>query len=355
MQIEKTFFGKTKDDKAIDCYKLISSDGSYVSILNYGLIIQKLVVPNKNNDLVNVVLGYNSLRDYEDYSPYYGCIVGRYAGRIANGQFTINQKTCPLDKQDGKLTLHGGTKGFNQKIYSANAYLLDDKAIVEFSTTSAHLEQGFPGELTLKVVYTFDETKQLSIEYFAETTEDTIISLTNHSYFNLTGNYSNINNQMLYINADKRMTLADDMCPNGICAVDAVFDFRIAKPIGQYLADKALKATKGYDHPYKLNKNEDVEIILADNDSGIKLAIETTEKCVVLYTQNYLAEKPTVYDDIKIAPHHAVCLETQYYPNSINIKGLEKVLRKGELYHEKTVYHFGLINSDYSVVNKSAD
>ncbi len=343
MKIEKHYFGTTKGGEVVDCYRLIASDGAYVNVLTYGLIVQKLVVPNRDNALVNVVLGYDNLRDYEEHSPYYGCIVGRYAGRIAAGQFSLGGKTYPLDKQDGKLTLHGGSKGFNQKVFAAQTRQLDDKASVEFTARSAHLEQGFPGELTLKVVYTFDEDKTLTIEYFAETTEDTIITLTNHSYFNLTGSYGNIYDETLYIDADRRMTLASDMCPNGLTAVDRVFDFRKPKRIGAFINDAALMRTRGYDHPYALNKKENVEIVLFDNVSGIKLAVATSEKCVVFYSQNYLADKPFVYDDITIDTHCAVCLETQYYPNGINIDGLRKVLKKGERYNEKTVYKFSTV------------
>ncbi len=342
MNIEKHFFGTTKYGEVVDGYKLIAADGSYVNVLTYGLIVQKLVVPNKDNALVNVVLGYDNLRDYEEHSAYYGCIVGRYAGRIAAGQFSLNGKTYPLDKQDGKLTLHGGSKGFNQKVFTAKAHKLDDKASVEFTARSAHLEQGFPGELTLKIVYTFDEEKNLTIEYFAETTEDTIITLTNHSYFNLTGNYGNIYDETLYIDADRRMTLAIDMCPNGLTAVNHVFDFRKPKRIGQFINDESLENTRGYDHPYELNKKENVEIVLFDNDSGIKLEVATSETCVVFYSQNHLADKPFVYDDIAIDRHSAVCLETQYYPNGINIDGLQKVLKKNDCYNEKTIYKFSM-------------
>ncbi len=344
MNIEKKYFGTTKDGTDVDSYKLISSDGSYVTIITYGLIVQELVVPNKHNELVNVVLGYNTIREYEDYSPYYGCIVGRYAGRIESGEFIIDDKKYELDKQDGLITLHGGTNGFDKKVFDAQAKIEEDKAVVEFKAISKHLDQGFPGELALKVVYKFDEKKNLSIEYAADTTVDTVVSLTNHSYFNLTGSYGKIYDEILFINANRRMTLSEDMCPNGLVDVDEVLDFRKPKRIGDYIKDDKLLLTKGYDHPYELNKTDDIEIVLIDEYSGIKLEIETTEKCVVFYSQNYLCEKPFVYDEISIDIHSAVCLETQYYPNSINIDGLKKVLKKGDEYNSKTVYRFGLID-----------
>lgn len=343
MQVIKENFGKTKDGRDVEAYKMMAEDGSYVRILNYGLIIQKIEVPDKNGKLENIVLGFDDVSTYEKAKAYYGAIIGRYSGRLANGRFELDGKTYETAKQDGKVTLHGGIEGFDRKMFDCEASVNGDKAVLECYYTSADGEEGFPGELKLKVIFTFNNKKELGIRYLATTDKDTIVNITSHSYFNLGGKYQKIYKEKLYVNADEVMTFDENQAPNGFEAIIPAADFNEIKRIGDNIFDKSLEKTKGIDHIFKLKKDKDVEIVLLDEESGRKIEVETTGRAVVVYTQNFLDEITWVYDKIELENHCAVCLETQDFPNAINIKGYEKVLRVGETYDESTVYKFGLV------------
>ncbi len=346
MKVIKDNFGKTNDGRLVNSYKMMASDGSFVTVLSYGLIIQSIEMPDKDGNLENIVLGFNDISTYEKAVSYYGAIIGRYSGRLANGSFQIDGKTYNTTKQNSKVTLHGGEVGFDKKIFDCNYRVEDDKAVLECEYVSADLEEGFPGELKLKVIFTFDEDKNLNIRYLATSSKDTIVNITSHSYFNLTGNYGKIYDEKLYVNAEEIMTFDDNQAPNGFEPIFDAVDFRQMKKIGADMLSGALDKTKGIDHIFKLKKEKDVEVVLQDDKSGRKIEVETTGECVVVYSQNYLDKIEWVYDEIPIQNHSAVCLETQYFPNAINIKGYEKVLRKGELYDESTTYKFGLLNDE---------
>ncbi len=343
MQVIKENFGKTNDGRKVEAYKMLSSDGSYIRILNYGLIIQKIEIPDKNGKLENIVLGFNDISMYEKAKSYYGAIIGRYSGRLAGGCFEIDGKTYKTAKQDGNVTLHGGIEGFDRKIFDCEANVSGEKATLECSYISADGEEGFPGELKLKVIFTFDENKEFAIRYLATTNKDTIVNITSHSYFNLGGKYKKIYGEKLFVNADEVMTFDENQAPNGFEPIIPAVDFNELRNIGDNIFDKSLEKTRGVDHIFKLKKDRDVEIILIDEESGRKIEVETSGRAVVVYTQNFLDDITWVYDKVELKNHSAVCLETQDFPNAINIKGYERVLRVGETYDESTVYKFGLV------------
>ncbi len=343
MRVIKESFGKTKNGNEVKAYKMMAKDGSYVTILNYGLIIQKIVVPDKNGKLENIVLGFDDIATYEEATSYYGAIIGRYSGRLAGGRFEIDGKTYETAKQNGKVTLHGGLEGFDKKKFDCEAKESGNEAILECSYISSDGEEGFPGELDLKVIFTFTENKEFTIRYIATTNKDTIVNLTSHSYFNLGGKYQTIYDQKLYVNANEIMTFDENQAPNGFEAIIPAVDFNEMRRIGDTIFDESLEKTRGVDHIFKLKKDKDVEVVLIDEESGRKIEVETTGRAVVIYTQNFLDEINWVYDKIKLKRHCSVCLETQDFPNAINIKGYERVLRVGETYDESTVYKFGIV------------
>ncbi len=344
MMICKERFGKTSNGEVVYRYSLTASDGSKVSVLSYGATIQKILVPNKYGDLVNVVLGFDDLSSYEKAMSYYGATIGRCAGRIANSSFELGGTSYELSKNDDKFTLHGGFAGFDKKIFTCNTRFEKGKAILDCDYLSPDMEEGFPGNLKLRVSFTFDENKNLEIRYTAISDKDTYLNITNHSYFNLSGKFSKIYDEKIFVNADEMMSFDDSQVPIGFEGVSETLDFRTAKKIGDSILHPSVAATAGVDHIFKLNKDKDIEVALLDESSGIKLEVETSEKAAVIYTQNFLDEKiDTVYDDIKIANHSAVCVETQYFANAMNISGYERVLKASKIYDEYTVYKFGII------------
>ncbi len=342
MKILKENFGKTSGGEQVERYTLENKKGERVSVLSLGLIVQKLEVKNKNDEIKNVVLGFNDVATYEKGQAYYGAIIGRYAGRIADGKFEINGEKYQVPTK-GTTALHGGIMGFDKKLFAINSYEKDGEAILECAYTSPDMEEGFPGELHLKVFISFNEESELKFRYVAKSDKDTIVSLTNHSYFNLTGKYAKIYDEELFIDAEEVMVFDDRQAPVGLEPVFKAVDFRKPKRIGDDILDESIAATGGVDHVYKLNKKSDVEVILIDRESGIKIEVETSQKAIVVYCQNFLDVIDTVYDGIKIENHSAVCLETSGFPNAINIKGMESILRAGEVYDELTVYKFSVL------------
>ncbi len=342
MKVVKEEFGISKNGERVEKYSLINKMGAKVSVLNYGLIVQRLEVLDKDGELRNIVLGFDHISDYEDASSYYGAVIGRYAGRIAKGSFTIAGETYNITA-DGSTALHGGELGFDKRMFHIESSENADEAVLECSYISPDMEEGFPGTLEVKVFISFNEKNELKFRYLAKTDKDTIVSLTNHSYFNITGDYSKIYDEELFVNADEVMYFDEQQVPAGFEPVFDALDFRAPIRIGDKIFNKSLDSTRGIDHVFKLAKDRGVEAVLKDAKTGIKLEVETSEKALVVYCQNFLDELDYVYDGIKIENHSAVCLETQYFPNSINIKGCEKILRKDDIYDESTTFRFGLV------------
>lgn len=347
MKIEVSFFGKTQDGEEVKKYKLINEYGYSVSILNYGGIINEINVPDKEGNISNIVLGYNCVDDYENNTTYFGCITGRTAGRTSNATFAIDGVSYKLAQNNGENNLHGGVKGFNRVIWMTTEIVENDYIGLALNYMSPHLEEGYPGNLDTIVTYKWNNENKLIISYVATTDKDTPIILTNHSYFNLSGDLStNILEHELQINADQFIKIKKDSLPYEITQVDKTpFDFRLLKKIGQDIDSdhEQIINGRGYDHPFILNNSKTPQITLIDRKSGRKLTIQTDEKCVVCYSGNYLTSDMFIYDKIPTQHRGGICLETQYYPDSLNFEAVpSRILKPLETYKQVTSYQFSI-------------
>lgn len=345
MKIEQKVFGKIEDQEVIQ-FSITNKSGFTVRFINYGCVITDIIAPDGEGEMENIVLGFDRIEDYMDYSPYFGAIVGRIAGRIANGQFTLNGKSYQLIQNEGDNHLHGGVKGFSHVLWDYKVIEENDAVRVEFSYTSKAGEEGFPGKVDITTTYVVNEDNQLDIYYKATTDEDTIINLTNHTYFNLSGDLNKtIENHELQMKSSRFIELREDSIPTGqlIPVEGTPFDFLESKPISQGV-DSGYKQNElvgnGFDHPFALDSNFNREIQLYDPESGRTLLVETDQPAVVVYTCNQYEGD---YEIRGVRPHHhmAVCLETQGFPDAINQPDFPPVtLKKDDVYQAHTRYIF---------------
>ncbi|ANX00782.1 galactose mutarotase [Thermoclostridium stercorarium] len=342
--MSKKLFGKTPEGVEIYLFTIENSKGMKAEIINYGGIVVSLYVPDKNGRMDDVVLGCDSLEDYSK-SPYFGAIIGRHANRIENAVFELNGKEYRLAKNDGNNHLHGGIKGFDKVVWD----------VLEHSGNSLKLhylshdgEEGYPGNLDITVTYSVTEDNALSIDYKAKSDADTVVNLTNHSYFNLSGHSSgDILKHQLKINAD-RFTVNNEECiPTGeIISVEGTpMDFRELKPLGPGIQSGSIhvKHFNGYDHNFVLNvsgKEPEFAAEVFDPASGRRMKVYTTKPGVQLYTGNQL-NQIAGKGGIRYGRWSGFCLETQFFPNAMKHKHFPSpVLKAGELYHHITVYKF---------------
>lgn len=348
IKVEKIFFGK-HEEKEIYKYGLKNGNGFQVNILNLGGIITEIYVNDKNGESKNVVLGYDSLEKYIDNPAYPGAVIGRTAGRIKNGCFSVDGTVYNLYKNNGQNSLHGGSRGLNSKIFDVRE-LCDG---IELFYESPHLEEGYPGNVNFKICYTVSEDNCLTVTYEAESDRKTYVNLTNHTYFNLSGEISeNGDEQILKIDSDKVCELGEGLIPTGlfINVENTAFDFRKALSIkeGMEKGHSQFDITRAYDHPFVLNSNKIgkiPQVTLYSNYSGINMEVYTTENTAVIYTGNYLDEVPVFYSKRgnleKNKRYMGVTVETQDYPNGINEGNFGvKLLEKGEKYIQKTIFKF---------------
>ena len=261
MKIEKRSFGQTKDGEATDLYTLSNNSGSHVKISNYGGIITDIVIPDKNGNHENIVLGFDKVEDYQSPAylsamPYFGAIIGRYANRINKGNFTIDGEKFQVPQNLGEVALHGGNIGFDKKVWKADTEVTHEKATLILKFVSPHLEEGFPGNLDLEVRYHWTQNNELDIEYFAQTDKPTHLNLTNHAYFNLAGIKGDILDHELMINADFFTQVDDNSIPTGRLSrvVDSCMDFNKPMAIGARIAEAQ---GAGYDHNYVIKGKPD--------------------------------------------------------------------------------------------------
>jgi aldose 1-epimerase len=347
--IDSSSFGKTSDGVDVDIYTLSSEGGCRTRITNYGGIVVSLDVPDRNGIHDDVVLGFETLAEYEKHSPYFGALIGRYANRIAKGRFTLDGQDYQLAVNNGENHLHGGVKGFDKMVWTARPFIDDAGANLELQYVSRDGEEGYPGELKTTVVYTLTNTNELKIEYRAKTDKPTIINLTNHSYFNLCGaGNGDILEHELQINADGFTPTDSGAIPTGeIRSVAGTpFDFREPTFIGSSIDDddEQLRFGHGYDHNFVLSKTGSDGASAAavyERRSGRVMEVFTTEPGIQLYSGNYLdgsfsGKRGKIY-----ARRSAFCLETQHFPDSPNKPQFPSVmLRPGEKYSQTTVYRF---------------
>lgn len=342
MNIIKRNFGSFKDKEVIE-YSLDNGQDLEVKILNLGCIIRELNFKGKNR-----VLGYKNLEDYLNRKGNLGTVVGRVAGRISGGQISIDGQDYELDKNEGSTCLHGGSDGFARQVWDLVEEEIEvDFISLKFKYVSEDLEGGFPGQLTVYNKYTINKDNELVVEYFGQTDKPTIVTLTNHSYFNLNDDLrQGVLDQYLYIDADKYISLDEKSIPKTIKEVEgSPFDFRQERVIGEGmdLDHEDLARTRGYDHPFILKKNKEDEIVLRSRESGLELAVETTEPTLVVYTSNGLREGMDLSQGEVTFPYQGICLETQWYSDAINQDFLPKqILRPGEEYYSRTIYKFSL-------------
>lgn len=346
--ISKEAFGQLPDGQQADLYTLTNANGMTVNITNYGGIITKLTAPDKNGQWADVVLGFDSLAPYLSGHPFFGALVGRYGNRIAKGKFKLNGQEYSLAINNGPNALHGGTKGFDKVIWKATEIKQDSVVGLQLEYTSKDMEEGYPGNLTVKVVYTLDNENALTIDYTASTDKPTVVNLTNHSYFNLTGLKRDILDHEVTIESDSIVPVDTTLIPTGkLRAVEGTpFDFRKATKVGagiDKVEDEQIKAGGGYDHCWVLRRSGDGLVQFAtvkDPESGRVMEVFTTEPGVQFYTGNFLDGKLTG-KGATYSKRFGLCLETEHYPDSPNQPQFPTTtLNPGETYKTTTKYKF---------------
>ena len=346
MSVEKSFWGMTKDGKEVHKYFIANEQGANLEVIDYGAILVSVCVPDNTGLLRDVVLGYDRLEDYEENPNFFGATIGRSCNRIANGRFEINSVTYQMDQNENENNLHSGKNGFEKRIWNVDEA---DGDHVVFSLLSPDGDEGFPGEFKISVTYTLTEENEVKIHYSGICDKDTVANMTNHSYFNLGGHDSGlVLDQILQINADSFTPVADSKSiPTGeIAPVKGTpMDFTDEKPIGRDMeADfEQLVFTGGYDHNYVLNNRNGTVRLAAKakcEESGIGLEVYTDTPGVQFYAGNFISGSAGK-DGVSYEPRTGFCLETQYYPNSINEPGFPSpILKKGDRYETTTIYHF---------------
>ena len=341
--VTKQAFGQTSEGTAVDLYTL--TDGKIeVRITNYGGIIVALRTPDRDGKLDDVVLGYDSFEGYSTNPAYFGALIGRYANRIAHGSFQLNGKTYSVPKNDGDNALHGGIRGFNKAVWTTR----EIKDGIELTYLSKDGEQGFPGTLTTTVRYTL-ESGALRIEYSATTDQDTVLNLTNHSYFNLAGQgKGEVLGHVVKIDAARFTPVDATLIPTGeLKSVQGTpFDFRTPHALGERIEakDEQLRLGIGYDHNFVLDHPEGKLAEAAEvyePTTGRILRVLTTEPGVQLYTGNHLDGSITGKQGRIYKRRFAFCLETQHFPDSPNHPSFPSTqLKPGQKFHSVTVFEF---------------
>jgi aldose 1-epimerase len=326
-------------------YTLTNQAGMVVKLINYGGTITNIFVPDSNGKLEDVVLGFDSLGGYlSKENPFFGCITGRYANRIANGRFQIDGKQYQLPVNNNGNTLHGGINGFNTKYWKGERMPGDSS--VKFSYVSKDGEEGFPGNCSVQVTYTLTPNNELRIEYEATTDKATPVNLTNHSYFNLSaGKDSTVLGHEIMINADSFVAVNNELIPTGELepVKGTAMDFNVPLTIGTDIS----KVAGGYDHTYVLNKKggsePELAVALHHPTSGRYMEVFTTEPGVQFYSGNFLNGILTGKYGHKYVKHAGLCLEAQHFPDSPNQPTFPNtILRPGETYRQTTVYKFSV-------------
>jgi aldose 1-epimerase len=356
--VTKEAFGTLPDGTGVDRYTLSNDRGMSVSILTYGGIVQSLVVPDRRGQEANVSLGFKDLAGYlsdayKTSNPYFGALIGRYGNRIGNAQFTLDGTTYHLDANNGPNTLHGGFVGFDKRVWTAEPVKTGRTAGVHLHLVSPDGEGGFPGTLTVDVVYALDNRNQLHIDYRATTDKPTVVNLTNHTYWNLGGEGTGtIEDHLLKIDASRYTPVDATLIPTGELAPVAgtPFDFTSYHTIGERLreGDQQLQYGLGYDHNFVLDRRSDdgleTAAKLIDPYSGRKLTILTTEPGLQFYSGNFLDGTLYGTSGHQYRQGDGLALETQHFPDSPNKPDFPStVLRPGEKYRTSTVYAFSTV------------
>jgi aldose 1-epimerase len=324
----------------LQSYSLSLDKEIEIRFLNYGGIIQSLLVPDKNGVMDDVVLGFNELRDYEENQHYFGALIGRYANRIAGGKFTLDEKEFRLTINTPPNSLHGGTVGLNRVFWEVKKNA--DKRSYTLIHDSAHLHEGYPGHLHVEVIYRLSSRRELILDYKAVADRPTPVNLTNHTYFNLSGmKVETILEHELWINSEAFTEINSNLIPTGrILPLNESLDFRLQKKIGRDIS----KIQGGYDHNYILKEGSifDPKVRLYDPFSGRVMEVFTTEPALQFYSGNFLDGTILGKKGVRYLKHAGLCLETQHFPDSPHYPHFPNtILRPGETFRSQTIYKFG--------------
>jgi aldose 1-epimerase len=349
--MKKDPFGKMSDGVLVDLYTMTNSNGISAAITTYGGRVVSLKTPDKKGTAGDIILGFDSLDGYLADNPYFGALIGRYGNRIGKAQFTLNGKLYKLVANDGPNSLHGGKVGFDKDLWSGLDKSTTDTASVELRYTSKDMEEGYPGELATIITYSLTPQNELKIEYKATTGRDTVLNLTNHTYWNLAGaGQGDILGHQLTIPASKFTPVDATLIPTGeLKSLDgSPFDFRTATAIGARINadDQQLKFGKGYDHNYVLDSTDGSLArcaLVHDPNSGRTMEVLTTQPGLQFYTGNFLDGKIKGKGGNVYPFRGALCLETQHFPDSPNKPAFPTtILKPGEEYKHTTVYKFSV-------------
>ena len=347
LMIESKIFGKMPSGQEVYEYRLCNANGIEMKVITYGGIIRTLLIPDKNGILEDVVLGYDNLEDYLENNPYFGAIIGRYGNRIAKGKFKIDENEYQLATNNIGNHLHGGIVGFDKVVWQAETLENDNSIGLKMTYDSKDMEEGYPGNLHVEVTYSLTNSNELIFDYMATTDKKTIVNLTNHAYYNLTGNKGNILNHELKINSARYLPVDETLIPTEMAVVtDTPFDFEEYKTIGADIntENEQLKNGGGYDHCWILNQDDNnlkFAASLLDPVSGRQMDIYTEEPGIQFYSGNFLDGTIVGKAGVVYQYRSGLCLETQHFPDSPNRPNFQNVvLRPGEIYKTKTLTKF---------------
>lgn len=347
--MERTVFGKLPDGREVFQYTLRNGAGVTAQIINYGATVTSLRVPDRNGVINDVVLGYDNLQGYISGTAYFGGIVGRYGNRIAKGRFELEGRQYQLATNNGENHLHGGKIGFNKVLWDSQVLSDSEEPSLQLQYVSPDGEEGYPGTVTLKVVYTLTEKNGLRIDYEGTTDQTTILNPTNHSYFNLSGSFTNtILDHLLTIEADSYTPVDSGLIPTGEIAgvANTPMDFRTPRAIGERIEakDQQLLYGKGYDHNWVLRDfTGEVRKVaeLYEPKSGRLMDVFTDQPGLQFYSGNFLDGTEKGKNGIAYQYRTGLCLETQAFPDSPNKPQFPKVtLMPGQIYYQTTIYQF---------------
>lgn len=343
---------KSEDFDSIQLYTMTNASGVTVKATNYGAIITSIIVPDRTGKMADIALGYNRVEDYMNAvdKPYFGAIVGRYGNRIAKGKFSLEGQTYSLAVNNGVNHLHGGVIGFDKVVWDAKPS--GSSNTIEFSYAAKDKEEGYPGNLNLKVSYTLGDDNSLKVDYHATTDKATPVNVTQHTYFNLKGEgEGTILDHELMLNAKQYTPVDEGLIPTGQMPAVAgtPFDFTTAKAIGRDIAkeDEQLKFGMGYDHNFVLDKGSQPNALTVaakvyESTTGRTMEIQTTEPGIQFYCGNFLDGRLKGKSGKTYVHRGGFCLETQHYPDSPNQANFPScILKPGETYQSTTVFKFG--------------
>jgi aldose 1-epimerase len=346
MGIKKEEFGVTKKKESVSLYTIQNQNGMEAKLLDYGATLQSLLLPMENGEKMDVVLGFDQIEAYEVNDPNFGSTIGRNGNRIGKGVFSLNGKTYQLDKNDGNNNLHGGFDGYHKRMWKVREFPQENR--IEFSILSPDGDQGFPGNVEVRVSYRLTEEDGLEISYFAKPDADTILNMTNHSYFNLEGQDSqSVLEQKVWIDADRVTATDAELIPTGVIlnVEGTPLDFRKEKAIGKDIfADyEPLLLGHGYDHNWILNHQGSFRKVasLHSDKTGKTMDVLTDLPGMQMYTANFLDGSLIGKGGVPYRQRSGVCFETQYYPDAPNHADFPStVVRAGETYETVTIYKF---------------